>query len=86
MYLSQGGREIYESLDELIAKGITSACEYDGNYYISIKSSDPYHNSIWEVNKKTGKVSYKNLIRDFFATGICDKAKEIDPEILKRAN
>lgn len=86
MYLSPMGREIYESLDELIAKGITSAYEYDGNYYIGVKSNDPYHNTIWEVNAKTGKVSDKNFIDDFILTGICDKAKEINPAILKRAN
>jgi len=86
MYLSPMGREIYESLEEMISAGIESAYEYEDNYYLNVRSNDFYNNTIWVVNKKTGEVLDKNFVCDFILTGICDKAKKINPAILKRAN
>ena len=83
MYKTDNGLVVYESLTELIKKGITGAWEFEDNYYIAVPSDDPYRNVIWIVNKKTGQVSSMMLTMFF---DLLDKAKPIDPETLKRAS
>ena len=86
MRLTPEGIEMYESLEEMISAGIESVYEYEENYYLNVRSNDFYSNTIWGLNKNTGNISRKNFVCDFILTGICDKAKEINPAILKRAN
>lgn len=82
MYVTSNGVEVYETLEDLIHKGITGVCEDQDNYYVGVKKNDYYDTAIWIVNKKTLKVSLGDYID--FMLDIEDKAKPVDPEILMK--
>lgn len=84
MYVAKGsGLEVYETFDELINKGIFSAWDYHGKYYINLKLDDPYDSRMWVVDKNTKKISdipYTSFLE------FIDKATPIDPEALRRVS
>lgn len=85
MYKCKGsGLEVYETLQELIDKGITEAWDYQNNYYICVRLDDNYDNRIWVVDKKTKKVS--SMFFTEFMLFIMDMATQVDPARLKRAS
>lgn len=83
MRKSEGsGMTVYENLDELLTAEIISVSEYGGYYYIKLKPYCDYDNSIWKVDKQTGKASYMMFTE--YILNVMDKAKEIDPATLRR--
>ena len=84
MYKTNNGMEIYESVDDLLQKDITEIWDYDGEYYVSVRSDSFYDGRIWIVDKDTKQVS-KGYYTDFIVD-IMDKATPVDPEILRRAS
>lgn len=85
MYLTSNGIEIYETLQDLLKKGINYVGEYDGNYYITVDTDDPYDNRVWVVNKETSKVSHMSFTT-FIVEDIDEKAKPVNPETLRRVS
>lgn len=82
--VKESGLYVYETFDELIQNKITGAWDYDGKYYVTVESNNHYDNRIWVVDKKTLKVSriyFTDFIIDYL-----DKAKQINPEMLKRVS
>lgn len=84
MYVDKGsGLEVYESFEELISKGVVSAWDYHGKYYVVVESEDYYDNRIWIVDKKTKEIS-----DDYYTKFIqfMNKATPVDPKTLKRVS
>lgn len=82
MRTDANGFAVYENLDELLAADIVSISEYDGFYYVKTKPDCYYDNSIWKVNKQTRKATF--MLFTEYIVNVMDKAKEIDPAILRR--
>ncbi len=83
MRKSEGsGMTVYEDLNELLSAEIISVSEHDGYYYIKLKPYCDYDNSIWKVDKQTGKASYMMFTE--YICNIMDKATEINPATLRR--
>ena len=74
----------YRTLDDLMKEEVTSVYEHDGFYYVKLKPRAYYENTIWKVDKKTGKATYM-MFTDFICH-VLEFAKQIDPETLKRAS
>ena len=79
----------YKTFDELLKKKIHKAFEDSDNYYIKL-DLDPgvnYDVSLWVVNKKTGEVTYMDIMDFLYGDdGLSEKAKEIDLSAIKRAS
>lgn len=71
---------MYKTLKELMKEDILFMSDYDGYYYV--KLSKDKDDTMWKVNKKTGEVSYTQLVSYF---EIDDVAKRVDPEIIKKS-
>ncbi len=80
MYIcEESGMTVYEALDELLNSKINFVTEYEGAYYFKLKPYCNLDNSIWKVNKTTGKVEYM-MFTQYLCTGIAEKAKPITVE------
>lgn len=55
-----------ENLEQLLQYDIISVAEDDGYFYVRTKPDGAFDNTIWRVNKRTGKVSYM-LLTVFFS-------------------
>lgn len=82
MHKEKNGITVYENLSELLSAEIIFVTEYEGFYYVMLKPYCEYDNTIWKVDKRTGKASYM-MYTEYILT-IMDKAKEIDPKELRR--
>lgn len=76
------GRNIYESLDELLNQTVLHVTEDADNYYVKLKTDDFYDNIIWVCNKRTGKVSWM-LLTEYFVFE--DDTKPVNPDELKES-
>ncbi len=74
----------YDTLDELLQIELDWIREYGDFYYVKPKSENFYNLTVYKVDKKTGKASYKDYIDYFVETN--DKATPVDPETLRRAS
>lgn len=81
MHKEKNGIIVYENLRELLSTEILFVTEYEGFYYIKLKPYCDCDNSIWKVDKQTGKASYM-MYTEYLR--FADKAKEIDPATLRR--
>lgn len=73
---------VYETLDELLQEEIILAAEDKDYYYIRLKPKQFYDNSMWKVDKQTGKVSY--MMYPQYIVRVEDNAVEINPETLRK--
>lgn len=84
MYINKvSGLMQYETFDELLSTKIHEMTEDRNNYYIIVHYDDPYHNTVWIVDKRTKRVSQMSLIK--YMMDIMDNTKPVDPETLRRA-
>lgn len=51
----------YNSVKELIGQGIDFITKDETYFYVRVKPSSYYENSIWKVNRETRKVEYMML-------------------------
>ncbi len=81
MYIIHDGNTIvYETLEELLKENIAWISEYEGFYYVKLVK-EYEDDSVWKVDKKTGKASYMQF--PLYLVTIQDKAKNIDPAMLR---
>ena len=64
------------SLEEVLKPDITYSAEYGDSYCFQPQSDDKFDHCMWKVNKKSGEVSYFDLIA--FLIDIADDAVMID--------
>lgn len=70
-----------KNFDELLKADIVDMYEYKGNYYIRVSPLSFYDESIWKVNKVTGKVSCIHFVETLV---IPENARTpIDPKTLR---
>lgn len=67
-------------LKDLLKKPLSFIKEYNGFYYVRVKSSGDFDELIWKVKKSTG-VGVPMHMMEYFE--IDDKAKEVNPRTLK---
>lgn len=71
----------YETLDELLSLKIDYVTEHDGYYFVFPPREGPYDNTVYKVDKKTGKAVYIPYID--YMLNIEEKAKPVDPKTIK---
>ena len=49
---------VFDSVEELIEQGIEFVTKDETYFYVRVKPSAYFENSIWKVNRKTRKVEY----------------------------
>lgn len=76
------GKNVYESLAELLDQKVLNVTEDDANYYVELEAENFYDNTIWVANKRTGKVTWM-LLTEYF--GIEDNTTPVDPDELKES-
>ena len=72
---------VYRTLDELLKADIVDMYEYESSYYIRIKPTSFYDESMWKVNKITGKVSCVHFVETLSIPG--NARTPIDPKNLR---
>lgn len=72
---------MYTTLEELLKEDILFMTEYDGFYYVKL-SKESEDDTLWKVDKKTGKAEYSQFV---LYLGIADKAKHINPDVLRKS-
>ena len=75
---------MYKSFDELLKSNVRRITECGNFYYVELEPTEFYDNSMWKVDKETGEVSF--MYYTDYIIDIMDKAREINPLMLKRAS
>lgn len=71
------------TVNNILDAEISEAYEDESNYFILLKTSDPYANENYILNKKDHGISWVHFT-DLIAADVFDEATEISPEELKR--